>query len=175
MDIREPVEHGQAKRLQHLVDDAVVGGEHHAPAQCNRYGREQVGQEQQRTHGLLAAAQAVDEQCHDKADEHFKNHSKDRELDRVPDGLLEVGVGQQIGVVFQRDKTGRLAQVAQQVVIRKAVKQRENQGVGGHDQKDNDRRRNHGIAEAFGLCIGVIAFCNVISSHIRPHNSERYL
>src|SRR5699024_8253679 len=123
LDVREPVEHRQTQRLQYLIDDAVVGREHHAPAERDGDCRQQVGQQEQGAHGLLAAAQTVDEQCHGKADEHFEDHSQDGELDRVPDGLLEVGVGQQVGVVFQCDKFSRLAQVAQQVVVGKAVKQ----------------------------------------------------
>lgn len=31
--VHEPVEHRQAQSLQELVDDAVVGGEHHPPAE----------------------------------------------------------------------------------------------------------------------------------------------
>ena len=146
------------ERLQDLIDDAVVGGEHHAPAQRYRNGRQQIRQQQQGTHGFLTLVQAVDEQCHCKADEHLKNNCKDGELDGVPDGLLEIGILEQLDIVLENSDFGRRAQIAQQVVVGEAVEEGKDERIGRHDQQDDDGRGKHADTEAFGLAFGGIEF-----------------
>ena len=148
LGIHEPVEDRQAQAGQELVDDAVVGGEHHAPAQGHRDGGQQIGQQKQGAHGLLAPPQAIDENRDQQAQGHLKHHCQQGERDGVPDRLAEISVLKQVGVVFEQHESGGLVGVLQVIVICKAVNKGENQGICRQDDHDQQSRRDHQAGES---------------------------
>ena len=162
--VHEPVEHRQAQSLQELVDDAVVGGEHHPPAEGHRDGGQQIGQEQQRPHNLLPSLEGVDKYCDQKAEGHLQYHRQDSELDGVPHRLLKISVFKEGDVVIEQHKRGVL-RALQVVVVGKAVYKCENQGIGRHDQQDYQGGREHSDPEPVCGRLGAIQFCNLVSLH----------
>ena len=135
-----------------MVHDAVVGGEHHAPAQRHGDGGQQIGQQQKGPERLLALFQTVHKGRHHETEEHLEDHGKEGELHRVPDGLAEVFISEELGVVFKPDEMGRVLQRLQQIIVCEAVVEGEDQRIGREDQQHDHRGGDHGHTEALGLC-----------------------
>ena len=148
--IQEPVVPWQPQAFQKLVDNTIVGGEHHAPAQRHRNRRQQLRQEQQGTHDLLAPLQAIDENRHQQAQSHFQNDCQYSKLDGVQYRLTEIIVFEKLDVVFEENK-GCFVRPFQVVIIGKAVDQCENQRIGSHNDQNDHGGRQHFNAEPFGL------------------------
>ena len=156
--IGEPVEHRQVQSLHHLVDNAIVGGEHHPPAQGHRYRGKQVGQKQQGSHGLLAAGQAVDQKSDTKTNEHLKNDRQEGKFHSVQNRLPEIGVVEELCIVSQGDKRSGLLEVSQEVIVCKTIEEGEQQGIGCHDQQDQHGGADHPQAETPGGALGGAGF-----------------